>query len=235
LENRTINIAVVAEVAKALQNIKQHMVFVGGAVVSLYTDDPAADEIRPTQDIDMTIKIVNLKHWQEVQEQLARLGFQPDPFGHAICSYKYKDIPVDIMAAEDGPLGPANRWYKLGFENLWTVMAKDQLINILSAPCWLATKFEAFNNRGKDYRTSHDMEDIIYVLDNRLDIVSEIEKDNSNIRKFLKEQLQAIVQKELLREVIMAHIHPLMLEERMPTVEEKIAQIISTKFVVIPF
>jgi hypothetical protein len=132
-------------------------------------------------------------------------------------------------------LGPANRWYKLGFENLWTVMAKDQLINILSAPCWLATKFEAFNNRGKDYRTSHDMEDIIYVLDNRLDIVSEIEKDNSNIRKFLKEQLQAIVQKELLREVIMAHIHPLMLEERMPTVEEKIAQIISTKFVVIPF
>jgi hypothetical protein len=235
LENRTINIAVVAEVAKALQNIKQHMVFVGGAVVSLYTDDPAADEIRPTQDIDMTIKIVNLKHWKEVQEQLARLGFQPDPFGHAICSYKYKDIPVDIMAAEDGPLGPANRWYKLGFENLWTVMAKDQLINILSAPCWLATKFEAFNNRGKDYRTSHDMEDIIYVLDNRLDIVSEIEKDNSNIRKFLKEQLQAIVQKELLREVIMAHIHPLMLEERMPTVEEKIAQIISTKFVVIPF
>jgi predicted nucleotidyltransferase len=227
LENRTINIAVVAEVAKALQNIKQHMVFVGGAVVSLYTDDPAADEIRPTQDIDMTIKIVNLKHWQEVQEQLARLGFQPDPFGHAICSYKYKDIPVDIMAAEDGPLGPANRWYKLGFENLWTVMAKDQLINILSAPCWLATKFEAFNNRGKDYRTSHDMEDIIYVLDNRLDIVSEIEKDNSNIRKFLKEQLQAIVQKELLREVIMAHIHPLMLEERMPTVEEKIAQIIN--------
>jgi hypothetical protein len=132
LENRTINIAVVVEVAKALQNIKQHMVFVGGAVVSLYTDDPAADEIRPTQDIDMTIKIVNLKHWQEVQEQLARLGFQPDPFGHAICSYKYKDIPVDIMAAEDGPLGPANRWYKLGFENLWTVMAKDQLINFSS-------------------------------------------------------------------------------------------------------
>jgi hypothetical protein len=47
MENRTINIAVVAEVAKALKNIKKDMVFVGGAVVSLYTDDPAADEIKP--------------------------------------------------------------------------------------------------------------------------------------------------------------------------------------------
>ena len=71
MENRTINIAVVAEVAEALQDIKEEMVFVGGAVVSLYTDDPAADEIRPTQDIDMTLNIVNLSHWVKVQEQLA--------------------------------------------------------------------------------------------------------------------------------------------------------------------
>lgn len=35
------------------------MVFIGGAVVSLYTDDSAADEIRPTSDIDMTINLAN--------------------------------------------------------------------------------------------------------------------------------------------------------------------------------
>jgi len=43
LKNRVINIAVVAEVALALQDLKQEMVFVGGAVVSLYTDDLSAD------------------------------------------------------------------------------------------------------------------------------------------------------------------------------------------------
>lgn len=32
------------------------MVFIGGAVISLYTDDPAAEEIRPTSDIDMISK-----------------------------------------------------------------------------------------------------------------------------------------------------------------------------------
>lgn len=226
MENREINISVVAEVAAALKDMKEEMVFVGGAVISLYTDDPAADEIRPTQDIDMTLNIVNLVHWEQIQDKLGSLGFYPDPFGHAICSYKYKDIPVDIMAMEDGPFGPSNPWYKIGFQNLWTVKAKDQEIKILSAPCYLATKFEAFNNRGKDYRTSHDMEDIIYVLDNRINIVEEIKQSNQRIQTFLKEQLQAIVSKGLLSEVLIAHIHPLMLEERMPVVEEKITQIL---------
>jgi hypothetical protein len=32
------------------------MVFVGGAVISLYTDDPATDEVRPTSDIDLTLQ-----------------------------------------------------------------------------------------------------------------------------------------------------------------------------------
>lgn len=230
MENRTINIAVVAEVAEALQDIKEEMVFVGGAVVSLYTDDPAADEIRPTQDIDMTLNIVNLSHWVKVQEQLAALGFHPDPFGHSICSYKYKDIPVDIMATEDGPLGPANRWYKIGFDYSWTAKAKEQEVKILSAPCFLATKFEAFNGRGSDYRTSHDIEDIIYVLDNRIGIVEEIEKDDPRIANFIKEQLQNITSKNMMQEVLMAHIHPLMLEERLPIVEEKITQILNQTY-----
>ena len=226
MENKIINIAVVAEIAEALKDIKQDMVFVGGAIISLYTDDPAADEIRPTQDVDMTINILNLGHWEEVQKKLSELGFQPDPFGHAICSYKYNDIPVDIMATEDGPLGPSNRWYKVGFKNLKNVKVKDQEIKILSAPCYLATKFEAFKNRGNDYRTSHDIEDIIYVLDNRIDIVSEITEGEPSILLFIREQLQIIINKGILKEVLVSHIHPLMLDERIVIVEEKIEQIL---------
>lgn len=227
MENRTINIAVVAEVAAALKELKEQMVFVGGAVVSLYTDDPAADEIRPTQDIDMTVKLFNFSKWATMQEQLARHGFHPDPFGHAICSYRYKDIPIDIMAAADGPLGPTNRWYKLGFDNLQTVDVKDVTIQILPAPCYLATKFEAFNNRGTDYRTSHDMEDIIYVIDNRINIVQEVQETIPEIRIFIQHELQKIIAQHLLDEVLTAHIHPIMLDARMPIVKEKIQQIIN--------
>ncbi|WP_291856977.1 nucleotidyl transferase AbiEii/AbiGii toxin family protein [Marinilabilia sp.] len=226
MKNRTINIGVVAEVARILKDFKDHVVFVGGAVVSLYADDPAADEIRPTQDIDMTLNIINLSNWADIQDKLASLGIHPDPFGHAICSYRYKDIPIDIMPAEDSPLGPANRWYKIGFDNLRIEKVHDQVIQILPTPCYLATKFEAFNDRGKDYRTSHDMEDIIYVIDNNSKIVEEIQNTDKRIKNYLIEQLQTIEEKQLLEEVIMSHVHPIMLEERMPIVIEKINKIL---------
>ena len=69
MENRVINLGVVAEVAEALKIFKDQVVFVGGAVISLYTDDPAADEIRPTGDIDMTLKVLNLGRWSEIQKE----------------------------------------------------------------------------------------------------------------------------------------------------------------------
>jgi len=225
MENRTINIAVVAEVARALCELRNQMVFIGGAVVSLYADDPAADEIRPTSDIDMTINLMNFSNWVRMQERLSELGFYPDPYGHAICSYKYKDIPVDIMPAEDGPLGPSNKWYKVGFEDIWKVKAINEEIQILSAPVYLATKFEAFNNRGGDYRTSHDFEDIIYILDNRMTIVSEIKEAHHDVAEFLRHELNKIIQNPLMDEILSAHLHPIVRDERYPVVLEKINQI----------
>lgn len=209
MENKVINIATVAEIAVALKELKDKMVFIGGAVISVYTDDPSADEIRPTADVDLTINLINFTIWTQMQERLAELGFSPDPEGHAICSYVYKGISVDIMPAEDGPLGPSNSWYKIGFENLWTTKVKNQEISILSAPCFLATKFEAFKNRGTDYRTSHDFEDIIYVLDNRTTIVDEIEIDFPEIKQFLKEEFKRIYTHLSFEEIITCHIHPL--------------------------
>jgi hypothetical protein len=79
LENKVINLSVVAEVAAALKSLKDQMVFVGGAVISLYTDDPAADEIRPTSDIDMTLNALSLGDWTNLQEELAKLGFYQHP------------------------------------------------------------------------------------------------------------------------------------------------------------
>lgn len=227
MENKTINIAIVAQVAAALKELKDQMVFVGGAVVSLYTDDPAADEIRPTGDVDMTINLLNFADWARMQERLADLGFSPDPTGHAIINYLYKGISVDIMPSEDSVLGPANKWYKVGFNNLWTINVENEEISILSAACFLATKFEAFKDRGGDYRTSHDFEDIIYVLDNRTTIVEEIENEQAEIITYLKQEFQKIHDHSSFEEIISVHIHPFMIEERLPLVLEKVKKIIA--------
>jgi hypothetical protein len=227
MKNRTINLGVVAEVAQALGDLNDFVVFVGGAVVSIYADDKAADEVRPTQDIDLTLTLIDINQ-QDLDKQLAERGFHLDIHGHANCSYKYKDIAVDIMASTDTMLGPTNRWYAIGFDSLQQITIEATAIQILSAPCYLATKFEAFSHRGQnDYRTSHDFEDIIYVIDNRTTIVSEIEQSKDKVKEFLREQLSRVANSPYSEEILSAHLHPLILNARYPMLLEKIRSVIS--------
>jgi len=171
MENKVINLATVAIIAKLLKDFNEKLVYVGGSIISLYTDDPAAEEIRPTYDIDLSLEVTSYAHWNKIQAELAKLGIQPDPDGKSIYSYRYRNIPLDFISAEDDAFGPTNRWYKEGFKDLRKVQVEGESIFIFSAPCFLATKFEAFNDRGSDPRSSHDLEDIIYVIDNRESIV----------------------------------------------------------------
>lgn len=226
MEHNSININIVAEIAGALKHLKKEVVFVGGAVISLYADDPAADEIRPTLDVDITLNIASLKDWTPLQEELIALGFYPNPAGTALCNYLYQGIPVDIMMAHTTAFGPANRWYSIGFEQLWTAKAKEEEINIFSPPCYLATKFEAFNDRARDFRTSHDMEDIVYILNNRGTIAEEIEAGDKRIRSFLTNELQAMGNKGILEEALLAHMPPDMTGKRLTIVKEKITRIL---------
>ncbi len=226
MKSKRINIEIVSRVAKALVELKDHMIFVGGAVVSLYADMESDEELRETFDVDLTsIGLINYSSYTILLERLAQLGIHPDPEGHSICSLNYQGIAIDIMPSEDGPIGQANRWYKPGFETLLKVKVGMEEIKILSAPCFIATKFEAFNDRGKDYRTSHDIEDIVYVLDNRSSIVHEIETAPQEIKQFVTSEFKKLRENRFMEELISVHLNPNTIEERYPIVIEKIIQI----------
>ena len=225
--NKVINLALVAQVAEGLKELREKMVFIGGAVISLYTDDPAADEIRPTTDIDMTINLANYAEWAKMQERLAELSFYPDPEGQSICSYKFEKIAVDIMPADDSSIGVSNKWYKPGFKYLQQiVLPKGISINILPAPYFLATKLEAFKDRGgNDFYGSHDFEDIIYLLDNRTTIVEEILAADEDVRQYIKQELILIKNHPQAGEILAMHIHPLVREDRLPIMLEKMNEL----------
>lgn len=224
MHNKIINLAVVAQVAQGLKELRDKMVFIGGAVISLYTDDPAAEEIRPTADIDMTINLANYAEWAKMQERLSELEFFPDPFGQSICSYKFQNIAIDIMPAEDSSIGISNTWYKPGFKYLQTIQLGDEIkINILPSPYFLATKLEAFKERGhNDFYGSHDFEDIIYLLDNRTTIVEEIMAADNDVKEYIKTELKTIKSHPQANEILAMHIHPLIREERFNMLMEKI-------------
>ena len=49
------NIEMLMEVAKGLKDLKEDVVFVGGATASLYFQEAKSLEIRPTDDVDCIV------------------------------------------------------------------------------------------------------------------------------------------------------------------------------------
>jgi len=62
MENKVINIQLVAKVAKALGKINEQVVFVGGAVVSVYADVCILACISPYKLMAVPIAMAELKH-----------------------------------------------------------------------------------------------------------------------------------------------------------------------------
>jgi len=161
------------QVAFGLGDLRDDMVFVGGAVTELYADDPAASDIRPTIDVDCVVELGTRKAYYELEEDLRKRMFANDMTqGAPICRWIYDGILVDIMPINSVILGFGNKWYKPGVDRkIAKTLPDGSFIYVFSVEYFLAAKFEALIGRGgKDLRLSHDFEDIVYVLDNCLEI-----------------------------------------------------------------
>ena len=77
MHNNKYNITRIKAVHNALGDLKDQIVFVGGATVALYSDR-ATYEVRPTDDVDILVEIYTRKQYAELEEQLRLKGFQND-------------------------------------------------------------------------------------------------------------------------------------------------------------
>jgi hypothetical protein len=131
------------------------------------------------------------------------------------------------MSTEDTSIGTSNKWYNLGLTDLRTVNVKDIDINILSAPFFLATKLEAYHDRGKSDYLCHDFEDIIYVLDNRSTIGKEIEESPKEVKNYLIGEFSKIYNHPSCNEILSVHLHPALVEDRLSLLKEKVKRIVN--------
>src|SRR5215204_6006107 len=104
-----INITRIKAVSNALGELKDKVVFVGGATVSLYVDR-VAPESRPTDDVDVLIEIGTRWDFAAVEEQLRKMGFQNDSSSKFLGRYLLPGIIVDIMPTDEKILGFSNIW-----------------------------------------------------------------------------------------------------------------------------
>ena len=222
-----INIDSLIKVAEGLKPLLNDLVFVGGSIIEFYVNRPTALGVRPTMDIDCVIELTGYAEYVKLEEDLSKLGFKHDSESKVSCRYKYRGLTVDIMPTDKDILGFTNKWYLPGMQNSYEQKLNDDiLIKLFKPPYFLASKFEAFKNRGGDRRTSHDFEDIIYFLDNRKDWHKEILSSQEEVRDFLIQEFSDLIADKYCREEISSHLPPTGRKDRLVRIMNEIEMLV---------
>lgn len=207
LKNTQINREVTKRIAHALGEMNDRVVYVGGAVVSQYIDDPSAEDVRPTKDIDISMKIASLNELEVIRQELVKKGFSQSHQDNVICRFRYADIKVDVMATKQIGWAPGNEWFEAGFDHTIIKQIDEISIKLLPLPYFLASKFAAFYNRGMtDPRVSNDFEDIVYILNHTSDVKDQIFETEQRLKDYLKKVFLHILEDKILQEAIMANL-----------------------------
>lgn len=228
MKNATINRGVIKIIARALGELNEQVIYVGGATVGLYINDPAADDVRPTKDVDISLSIATIAELEKIREELTRRKFIQTAEDDVICRFRYAEVKVDVMNTKAIGWAPANPWFAPGFALKEKLEVEEQIIQILPLPYFLATKFEAYNGRGKNEpRTSHDFEDIVYVLENRTDIAEQIITAPEDVKPFLKSEFESILKDSAKQEAILGNLYYETRDERFNMIIEKLKIIVN--------
>lgn len=193
------NVLRVEVVAEALGDLCDELVLVGGCAASLLIDAPAAPPARVTYDVDLIVEVTARQGYYAMESRFAKRGFNRDVSeGAPICRWRIRGIEVDLMPTEENILGFSNRWYPAAAASAdLMTLPSGRRISLISAPAFLGTKFEAFHTRGKnDMVMSHDLEDIINVVEGRQGVVEEVAAVDPGLRSYLVMRFQDLLQHE---------------------------------------
>lgn len=179
------NMAQLIAMARAMGPLCDQVVFVGGCATGLLIDNASLMDVRPTEDVDAIVEVASLVRYHQLGEQLAQRGFKQTmadntpPF-----RWYWNRLQLDLVPLDEKVLGFANPWYRAGYDAAQlTAVSEGLRLRHLSAPYFLATKFEAFKDRGQgDVYLSHDLEDIMTVIEGRSTVVQEVASAGEMVR-----------------------------------------------------
>lgn len=206
------NIVMLDRVAQRLGlELCEGMVFVGGAAAGLLITDLALPAIRRTDDVDVVTPTQALAEFHQLEEQLRLRGFEQDTRPQApVCRWLVEDITVDIMPTIEEVLGFTNRWYTLSVATAQVHELPSGIqVKVIRAPEFIATKLEAFYGRGQgDHLFSHDMGDIISVVDGRDSLIAECQDSERQLREYLALQFQTLLKTPAFLDALPGHLPP---------------------------
>lgn len=152
--------------------------------------------VRPTYDVDAIAEISSYAAYADFSERLRRCGFSEDASeGAPICRWRLKKTILDVMSLDEKILGFSNRWYKPAMDSAVVhELEPDLHVRVVTAVYFCATKLEAFAGRGKhDYQSSHDLEDLMAVVDGRPELAEEIRSGPEDVRAYIGAEFRKLL------------------------------------------
>jgi CO dehydrogenase/acetyl-CoA synthase delta subunit len=73
-----VTVELLGAAAAELGDLREQVVFLGGATIGLWFTDPAVREPRVTYDVDVVAEVTTLGAYAQFQEELRRHGFVED-------------------------------------------------------------------------------------------------------------------------------------------------------------
>lgn len=222
MKNQIINRKATIKVANALGELNNDVVFVGGAMVAMYIDDKAAEDIRPTKDLDLAFQITTASKLEELRQKLIQKGFRQTHEDNLICRFRFDDLLIDVKSTQAVGWAPSNRWFMPGFAKAQRYVLEEMKIRLLPLPYFLASKMEAFFDRGiDDLYGSHDLEDILYVFNYTTDLAGQVIAADRDVANYLKACVVRIMDDENIVSVIPAHLFYETADERLEIILDK--------------
>jgi hypothetical protein len=184
--------AVVAE----LGTLADDFTLVGGCLTPLLVSDPAAPAPRATIDVDLIVEVATNSAYHHLSQEMRNRGFQQgiDP-DDPVCRFRKADLIVDLLPTQPRVLGFGNRWYALAAATaVRAALPGGRTLRHATAPCFLATKIEAFRSRGRsDYLASRDFEDIVSVVDGRPELGPELASAPDELQHWVRAELASML------------------------------------------
>jgi predicted nucleotidyltransferase len=182
------NRAALERIATALGQLRDEFILVGGQVAELLVTEPATTPMRTTEDVDAVCEVSTLSAYDRLAERLRALGFAEDRTrGAPLGRWRHGEDVLDVMPTEQSVLRFRNAWFRYAVRTSVSYqLSEDLTIRIASGPAFLATKWDAFGDRGRDdWYGSNDIEDIVRVVGGRPELLDEISKCDADARYYI--------------------------------------------------
>ncbi len=225
---RPVDLDALMAVAEQLDRLQVPYAFTGGIVIGFLLDNPAVVDIRPTNDVDAITEVVTRIQFTDLEKQLRNLGFSHDTSeGAPICRWLYQGIKVDIMPTTDTTGHLSDRWFAYALQTASLKSLRHVTVRTVSATCFVATKLVAFQGRGhNDFLGSHDIEDIVTVVDGRISLLNELAAEESSLRVFVSGEIRTLLARPQFADQISGHLSSdAASQQRLPLLIERLRAI----------